>query len=143
MSNQKKGHFMLLIEWFYFDSLTQIFCLDLFLEARAEILTKISLVFLGDLKTPKGHFEINWPLQQRIFWSKSTKKRVVRYYWYSVHSCCVVDFYRSGFGQWFMKSMISAIILMAVTIFELVNSVMLFFIESFQIFSLCLTMGLY
>ena len=25
-------------------------------------ITKISLFFWGDLKTPKGHFEINWPL---------------------------------------------------------------------------------
>ena len=33
------------------------FLLNLVLEARAEILTKI--VFLVDLKTPKGHFEIN------------------------------------------------------------------------------------
>ena len=39
-----------------------IFWFNLFLEARAEILTKISLVFLVDLKTPKRHFEINWPL---------------------------------------------------------------------------------
>ena len=37
------------------------FLLDFFLEARAEILEKISLVFLEDLKTPKGHFEMNWP----------------------------------------------------------------------------------
>ena len=33
------------------------------LKARAEILTKISLGFLVHLKTPKGHFEINWPLK--------------------------------------------------------------------------------
>ena len=39
-----------------------MFWFDLFLEARAEILTKISLVLLVDLKTPKGDFEINWPL---------------------------------------------------------------------------------
>ena len=32
------------------------------LEARAEILKKDSLVFLVDLKTPKGHFKIKWPL---------------------------------------------------------------------------------
>ena len=38
------------------------FWFDLFLEARAEILTKILLVFLGDLKTPKAHFEIKLPL---------------------------------------------------------------------------------
>ena len=35
------------------------FLFDLFLEARTEILKIISLVFLGDLKAPKGHFEIN------------------------------------------------------------------------------------
>ena len=28
-------------------------------EAKAEIRIKISLYFLGDLKTQKGHFEIN------------------------------------------------------------------------------------
>ena len=40
-----------------------LFCwFDLFLEARAKIHKKISLFFLEDLKTPKGHFEINWPL---------------------------------------------------------------------------------
>ena len=27
------------------------------------MLSLIKLVFLGDLKTPKGHFEINWPLE--------------------------------------------------------------------------------
>ena len=36
---------MLLIEGFYFDSLTLLFWFDLFLEARAEILEKITLVF--------------------------------------------------------------------------------------------------
>ena len=34
----------------------------LFLEDREEIMENISLVFLGDLKMPKGHFEIKWPL---------------------------------------------------------------------------------
>ena len=50
-SNQKnKGHFIPLIGGFYFDSLTQLFWSDLFLEARAEILEKISLVLkLTDL----------------------------------------------------------------------------------------------
>ena len=38
------------------------FLFDLFLEARAEILEKKLWIFLGDLKTPKGHFKINWPL---------------------------------------------------------------------------------
>ena len=32
-----------------------------FIEARAEILGKNFAGFLGDLKTPKGHFEISWP----------------------------------------------------------------------------------
>ena len=36
---------MQLIGGFYFDSLTVLFWFDLFLEARAEILEKISLVF--------------------------------------------------------------------------------------------------
>ena len=40
-------------------SLTLFFLFDLFLEAWAEILEKISLVFLGDLKTTKGNFEMN------------------------------------------------------------------------------------
>ena len=40
-----------------------IFWFDLFLEARAEILEKKIVVFWGDLKTPKGHFEINWHLR--------------------------------------------------------------------------------
>ena len=42
----------------YFDSVTILFLYDLFLQARAEMLEKIR-GFLGDLKTPKGHFEIN------------------------------------------------------------------------------------
>ena len=36
--------------------------LDPLLEAKAEIISSILLVFLGDLKTSKGHFKINWPL---------------------------------------------------------------------------------
>ena len=52
-------HFIPLIEGFYFGSLTLLFWFDLFLKGSAEILTQISLVFL---KTPKVHFEINWPL---------------------------------------------------------------------------------
>ena len=39
-----------------------LFWFNFFLEARPEILEKISLVFLEDLKTPKRHFEIIWPL---------------------------------------------------------------------------------
>ena len=33
--------------------------------ARAEILEKILLFFLEDLKKPKGHFKINWPLKRQ------------------------------------------------------------------------------
>ena len=50
----------------YIDSITLLFWFDLILEARVEILTKISLVFLVDLVTPKEHFEINWPLLGRL-----------------------------------------------------------------------------
>ena len=49
------------------------FWFDLFLEAKAEILEKISLVFLEDLKTPKGHFKINWPLSALYFIYWNTK----------------------------------------------------------------------
>ena len=38
------------------------FLYDLFLEARAEILEIVSLVFWETLKAPKVHFETNWPL---------------------------------------------------------------------------------
>ena len=47
------------------------FWFDLFSEARAEMLENISLTwkhlvgFLKDLKTPKGHFEINWSFRAR------------------------------------------------------------------------------
>ena len=59
---KKLGHFILLIRGFFY-FLKLLFLFDLFLEARAEILEKISFfLFLGDLKTPKGHFGINWPL---------------------------------------------------------------------------------
>ena len=57
----KKGCFIPLTGWFYFDSLRLLFWFDLFLEARAKILTKISSVFLEDSKTPKVHFKVNWP----------------------------------------------------------------------------------
>ena len=49
------------------------FLFDLFLEARAEILTNF-FGFLVDLKTPKRHLEINWPLVYvywHIFWQSS------------------------------------------------------------------------
>ena len=38
------------------------FFIQPFLEARVEILKEF-VGFLGDLKRPKGHFEINWPLE--------------------------------------------------------------------------------
>ncbi len=69
---KKIGHFIPLIGWFYFDSLTLLFWFDLFLEARAEILTKISLFFVQfednkrTFRNSKGHFEINWPLSLAI-----------------------------------------------------------------------------
>ena len=40
-----------------------------FLKARAEILKKI-VGLLIDLKTPKGHFEINWPLEPFFYASE-------------------------------------------------------------------------
>ena len=61
-SNKKiRELYTAIIGGFYFGSPTLLFWFDLFLEARAEILEKI-VGFLGDLKSPKGHFEINWPL---------------------------------------------------------------------------------
>jgi hypothetical protein len=51
-----------LIGGLYFDSLTLLFWFDIFLKAGTEILEKKIVVFLEDLKTPQGHFEINWPL---------------------------------------------------------------------------------
>ena len=69
---------MLLIGGFYFDSLTLLFWFYLFLKARAEILEKISLFFLVELKIPKGHFEINWPLDQ-IKYRKGASSRPVYY----------------------------------------------------------------
>ena len=51
------------------------FWFDLFLEARAEILEKILLFFLEDLKTPKEHFKIIWPLGEilKIFGRQGDK----------------------------------------------------------------------
>ena len=64
---------MPLIGWYHFDSLTLLFWFDHFLEARAENLTKILLVFLVDLKTPKSHFGINWLLSRKEKTRASTK----------------------------------------------------------------------
>ena len=44
------------------------FWFDLFLEARAEILTKDFIAFLVDFRPPKWHLEINWPLLVLISW---------------------------------------------------------------------------
>ena len=49
------------------------FWFDLFLEARAEILWKNFVGFLGDLKTPKVHFKINWPLGFRLVMSAKSR----------------------------------------------------------------------
>ena len=62
-----------MIGWFYFDSITLLFWFDLFLEARAEILYNKFVGFLVDWKTPKGHFEINWPLFIKFMQLKSSK----------------------------------------------------------------------
>ena len=43
--------------------LHDFFLFDPFLEARAEILTKISLVFLVNFETQKGNFEIKLTFQ--------------------------------------------------------------------------------
>ena len=68
LSHLKKKIYM---KYWYF------FWLDLVLEARAEILKKI-IGFLEDLKAPKGHFEINWPLvfaHETLHWIIYTLKR--------------------------------------------------------------------
>ena len=70
----KKRSSMKKIGRFYFDSLTLLFWFVLFLKARTEILTKILLVFLVDLKTQKCPFKINWPLERL----KKTKRSRLR-----------------------------------------------------------------
>ena len=54
--NQKKNALYFVFNYL---NIVLFFLFCLFLEARAEILTKILLLFLVDLKAPKGHFEIN------------------------------------------------------------------------------------
>ena len=49
---------MPLIGGFYFDYLKLPFWFDLFLEAKGRNPGKKFVGFLGDLKTPKGHFEL-------------------------------------------------------------------------------------
>ena len=61
--------------WFY-----------LFLEARAENLTDISLVFSVDLKTPKGYFEINWPLPKLPFTYRSAISYILTHIWINTHA---------------------------------------------------------
>ena len=41
-----------------------MFVFSLFLEARAEISLKNFIGILVETMTPKGHFEINWPLAE-------------------------------------------------------------------------------
>ena len=68
-SNQKKIRALYTTNWriFFWPSYTT------FLKARAEILEIFFVDFLEDLKTPRGHFEIDWPLEM-FFYS-----RVVRF----------------------------------------------------------------
>ena len=63
MPKQTNRTFIPLIGGFHFDSLTLLFWVDLFLEARAEVLEK-NWWFLGK-------FEINWPLglAQKHIWN--------------------------------------------------------------------------
>ena len=86
-SNQKKWeHFIPLSEWFYFDSLTLLLWFDLFLESRAEILE----FFFKDLKTPKGHFEINWPLTiYRVIYCKILCAYSMNRAWLNKKTLCV------------------------------------------------------
>ena len=63
-SNQKKIRALYTTNWMILFRLSYVhYFFDLasfyFLEARAEILKKKFVGFLRDLKTPKGHFEIN------------------------------------------------------------------------------------
>ena len=59
-SNQKnKGHFIPLIRGFYFDSYTTFLIWPPFPG-------KFFVVFLDHMKTPKGHFKINWPLAEAV-----------------------------------------------------------------------------
>ena len=85
--------------WFYFAPLTLLFWFYFFLEARAEILEKILLVFFEDLKTPKGHFKINWPLTLIDFFFN---KRVVLYSHHCtvVHLVVTVDSYSVNSSEW-------------------------------------------
>ena len=67
-SNQKKGALNTtnwrILFWLSYTT----FLIYLFLEARAEILEKVLLVFWVIWKAPKGHFEINLPLQYFKKW---------------------------------------------------------------------------
>ena len=72
------------------------FLFDLFLEARSEILEKNFDVFLGDLKTPKGHSEINWPLSRTgngRTWGQLTWKLELDFYFRFVKT---VRHFRNG-----------------------------------------------
>ena len=59
-SNQKNlGHFIPLIGGFYFDSLTRLFLIWPLFRGYVRNPGKNFVDFFGDLKTPRGHFEIN------------------------------------------------------------------------------------
>ena len=62
------------------------FWYDLFLKAWAEILKNFFVVFLGELKTPKWHFEINWHLVGR-------PSRVTNYYYHFAGPLCVSNWF--------------------------------------------------
>ena len=60
---EQNAYILYIYELFENYLIRDFFWFDLFLEARAEILKKILLVhILVKTMTPKGHFEINWPL---------------------------------------------------------------------------------
>ena len=57
---------MLLIGGFYFDSRTLLFWFDLFLEARSEILEKISLIFWEIWRHQKDIYQERWLILQDV-----------------------------------------------------------------------------
>jgi hypothetical protein len=61
------------------------FWFNLFSEARAEILKKI-VGFVGDLKTSKGHFEINWPFKRQTLLKYGFCKKLLLSECNSAHS---------------------------------------------------------
>ena len=63
-SNQKNKGTLYHFGRFYFDSLKLLFWFDLFLEKSG----KKFVGFLEDVLTPKGQFEINWPIARAQQW---------------------------------------------------------------------------